>query len=135
MYRNILVPVAFDHDRRPDAALAVAAKLADAGAEITLLHVMEEVPNYAIDYMPEGYLDNLREAVQKELRALAATVPGGKAMLAHGAPGPEILAHARDNATDCIIIASHRPGLTDYFLGSTAARVVRHAQCAVHVLR
>jgi universal stress protein F len=25
--------------------------------------------------------------------------------------------------------------LQDYFLGSTAGRVVRHAQCSVHVIR
>ena len=37
--------------------------------------------------------------------------------------------------TDCVVIASHRPGLQDYLLGSTAARVVRHAACSVHVLR
>ena len=36
---------------------------------------------------------------------------------------------------DCIVIGSHKPGLIDYLLGSTAARVVRHAPCAVHVLR
>lgn len=135
MYRNILVPVAFDHEQTPEAALAVAAKLADKGARVTLLHVMEEIPNFALDYMPAGYLDNLREAVQAELSALAAKVPGGIAALVHGAPGPEILAYARDNETDCIVVASHRPGLTDYFLGSTAARVVRHAKCSVHVVR
>ncbi|WP_371932559.1 universal stress protein [Pararhizobium sp. IMCC21322] len=43
--------------------------------------------------------------------------------------------YAESNGVDCIIIASHRPGLQDYFLGSTAARVVRHAHCAVHVIR
>jgi len=135
MYRNILVPVAFDHNQSPDAQLAIATRLASPEARITLMHVMEEVPNYAIDYMPEGYLDNLRVAVQAELSALADKVPGGTTVLTHGAAGPEILAWARDNEADCIVLASHRPGLTDYFLGTTASRVVRHAKCAVHVLR
>ncbi|MDP2063847.1 MAG: universal stress protein [Phaeovulum sp.] len=135
MYKNILVPVAFDHDQSPDAALAVAAKLADKGARITLLHVMEEVPAYAIDYLPEGYMQNLGEAIEAELAALAAKSPGVTPALARGAAGPAILAWAEDNEADCIIIASHRPGLSDYFLGSTASRVVRHAKCAVHVLR
>ncbi len=135
MYRNILVPIAFDHDRDPEPALAAALALADAGARITLMHVMEEVPNYAIDYMPEGYLDNLAVAVQAALDDLARKVPGSATILIRGAAGPEILAWARDNDPDCIVIASHRPGLTDYFLGSTASRVVRHAKCSVHVLR
>jgi nucleotide-binding universal stress UspA family protein len=33
------------------------------------------------------------------------------------------------------VIASHRPGMADLLIGSTAAQVVRHAPCAVHVLR
>ena len=47
------------------------------------------------------------------------------------------LGHWRHNAqgVDLIIVASHRPGLQDYFLGSTAAKVVRHAKCSVLVIR
>ena len=52
-----------------------------------------------------------------------------------GHAGRTIVDHAVENHVDCIVIASHRPGLEDYFLGSTAARVVRHAPCAVHVIR
>ena len=54
-------------------------------------------------------------------------------IVGHSANG--ILDYAEKNEIDCIIVASHRPGYQDYFLGSTAARVVRHATCAVHVLR
>jgi nucleotide-binding universal stress UspA family protein len=54
-------------------------------------------------------------------------------VVGHGANS--ILDYAEQNEVDCIILASHRPGYQDYFLGSTAARVVRHATCAVHVLR
>ncbi len=34
-----------------------------------------------------------------------------------------------------IIIASHRPDITTYLLGSNAAAVVRHAECSVLVWR
>ena len=47
----------------------------------------------------------------------------------------KILETAEDEGADLIIIASHQPGIQDYFLGSTAARVVRHAQCSVLVTR
>jgi len=33
------------------------------------------------------------------------------------------------------MIASHKPGMSDYFIGSTAARVVRHAQVSVLIDR
>ena len=42
---------------------------------------------------------------------------------------------AEKSAADLIVINSHRPGVQDYFLGSTASRVVRRAPCAVMVLR
>ena len=46
-----------------------------------------------------------------------------------------ILDEAEKSGADLIIIASHRPGLQDYLLGSTAAKVVRHANCSVLVVR
>jgi len=52
-----------------------------------------------------------------------------------GNPGPTILTSADECGADLIIVGSHKPGLQDYFLGSTAARVVRHAQCSVLVMR
>jgi nucleotide-binding universal stress UspA family protein len=46
-----------------------------------------------------------------------------------------ILAAAEERNVDLIVVASHRPGLQDFLLGSTAARVVRHATCSVLVKR
>jgi nucleotide-binding universal stress UspA family protein len=56
-------------------------------------------------------------------------------MVLYGHPAQSILDFASNNGVECIVIASHKPGLSDYLIGSTAARVVRHAQCAVHVVR
>ena len=56
-------------------------------------------------------------------------------VLLNGHSGRTITDHARKIGADCIIVGSHKPGLSDFLLGSTAARVVRHAPCAVHVLR
>ncbi|MDH3475684.1 MAG: universal stress protein [Rhodospirillales bacterium] len=36
---------------------------------------------------------------------------------------------------DLIITGSHKPNVSDYLLGSNAARVVRHASCSVFVVR
>ncbi len=52
-----------------------------------------------------------------------------------GHPSTEILAFATEIGADMIVIDSHDPGLVDYFLGSVAARVVRHAHCSVLVAR
>ena len=136
MYTNIVVPVVFDHGERSADSLKVAKQLLDDGGKITLLHVMEEVPSYATTYMPEG----LREQHQKD------AVSGLKEMVkdldadctfavVHGHSYTSILEYSNTHEADCIVIASHKPGFEDYFLGSTAARVVRHAKCGVHILR
>lgn len=134
-YSNILVPVAFDADDRPEEALSVARTLAAPDARVTVLHVMEEPPAYAISYMDKDYQRELRTGLQSELDTLAAEVPQGSGVLLEGHAGRSILDFAAEARVDCIVMRSHKPGLQDYFLGSTAARVVRHAPCAVHVLR
>lgn len=135
MYRNILVPVAFDEDHDPSRALSLAQKLADPDGKITLLHVMDEVPGYAISYLPRDFRADAREAVKADMNARIADIPGAQAEVIEGHAGRDIVAYASEHEVDLIVIASHRPGLSDLVLGSTAARVVRHAPCAVHVMR
>ncbi|MFD1511548.1 universal stress protein [Lacimonas salitolerans] len=135
MYHNILVPISFDEDRDAKGAIEVAQALGAEGARITLLHVMEEVPGYAISYMPTDYINESRKAVQSELDEMAARLPDGQGVVVSGHSGRTILDWAESHKVDCIVIASHRPGMQDLFLGSTAHQVVRHAVCAVHVLR
>lgn len=135
MYKNILVPVSFDEDRDSAGALNVAQVLADGDAQITLIHVMEQIPAYAISYMPRDYMVESRQAIEAELSDMAATLPNAQGLVVDGHSGRTILDWASENNVDCIVIASHRPGMTDLLLGSTAAQVVRHAACAVHVVR
>lgn len=135
MYKNILVPIALDHDRDTSEALGIAKALSAKGAKITALHVMEEVPAYVAQYLPEGQLeDNVKELAARMKEALAGEA-NIKIKVVSGHAGHAIVDFAKHNDVDCIVVASHRPGLTDFFLGSTAARVVRHAPCAVHVSR
>ncbi|MBK0397726.1 universal stress protein [Limibaculum sp. M0105] len=135
MYKNVLVPVALDHAEKGNTALAVARQLLDQGGQITLLHVMEEIPGFAASHLPEGTLRRNEDAAVNALRELAGGAGDVTPKVVWGHSGRTILDYAEDNKTDCIVIASHKPGLEDYFLGSTAARVVRHAQCCVHVMR
>ena len=135
MYKNILVPISFDEDRDANRSIEIAKTLETQGGKVTLLHVMEAVPGYAATYMPEGYLENSRKGLEGELSKIADDIPGGVAKVISGHSGTSILDFAEDDGSDLIIIASHRPGMQDFFLGSTAHHVVRHAKCAVHVVR
>ena len=133
MYKNIIVPIALDHERDVEAALAIATALKTEGGKITALNVIDQLPSYATEYLPVDHTKSQADGVAKDIQA----VVGGIAEVAvvHGHSGRTILEYAEDNGADLIVIASHQPGLQDYFLGSTAARVVRHAHCAVHVVR
>ncbi|MGI9464424.1 MAG: universal stress protein, partial [Aestuariivirgaceae bacterium] len=52
-----------------------------------------------------------------------------------GRPHHALVSLADEIDADLILIGSHDPGLQDYFLGSTASSVVRHAKCSVLVDR
>lgn len=135
MYKNILVPVALDNEEgRVAQAVKVAKSLAADGAKITLLHVIEAVPSYAISYISSDVLADTRKGIIVEMNRLADEA-GASAKVIEGHSGRSILDYAEDDKTDLIVIASHRPGMQTLLLGSTATHVVRHAQCSVHVLR
>lgn len=135
MYKNILVPVALDHGHSVAEALQVARSLRADGGKIILLSVVEPIPGYVASYLPEGQLEKNRHEVEAGLKADAGGDGDVQTMVIIGHPGSAIVDHAKDQGNDLIVIASHKPGLQDFFLGSTAARVVRYSQCAVHVLR
>lgn len=135
MYKNILVAVALDHSPESGNAFRVAQALAEDGAQITALNVLEEIPVYAAHYIPEELLTNRRSEAEAELKAELGGLANVRAAVISGHAGQAIVSFAEEHDVDCIILNSHRPGLQDFFLGSTANRVVRHAKCAVHVLR
>lgn len=135
MYHNILVPISFDEDRDVGAPLKLARLFGVPGAKVTLLHVVERIPSYAISYLPADYMASARVAIRTELDKLAESVPGARGEVISGHSGKSILDWAKEHEPDLIIMASHRPGMQDLLLGSTATHVVRHAGCAVHVVR
>lgn len=135
MYKHILVAVAFDADHEPEQSLQAAKVLSLPDTKVTVLHVKEAIPGYAMSYIPADHDAELRLAIQNRLDGLAGQFENGTGILIEGHSGTTILEWAEANDVDCIVIMSHRPGLQDYFMGSTAGRVVRHAQCSVHVIR
>lgn len=135
MYKHILVTVAYDEGHDAGPSLQVAQTLADEGAQISLIHVMDPPPSFALSYMPEGWRDEMRNAIEADLTTLAGDWDNTAVHVTEGDAAQQILDIAQLQAVDCIVIASHRPGTQGLFLGSTATKVVSRAQCAVHVVR
>jgi nucleotide-binding universal stress UspA family protein len=135
MHRHILIPVALDHEAIVDRKIALARHLLDEGGQITLLTVLEQLPGFVSEFVDMKPENHLTQKVKGKLDDIAAGAPDIKSEVVLGKPGLRIAGYAEENGVDLIIIGSHLPGLQDYFLGSTAARVVRRAPCAVYVLR
>jgi len=136
MYKTILVPVDLAHTERCQPMIEVARKLGGEGSRIILLYVEEQVPNWIASELPAGILEKSSESAHSELKAMAnAAALRADVEIRSGHSHNTILSVADEMDADLIVIASHKPGLQDYFLGSTAAKVVRHAGCSVLVVR
>lgn len=135
MYKNILVPLAPDHNAVASQSMQAAKALLSPGGTITVMTVIEAIPSYVAQYLPQDQQERNKAEIEAQLAAEFAAEENVQVAVKVGHAAQAILDLAEQAGHDCVIIASHRPGLQDYFLGSTAARVVRHAQCGVHVLR
>ncbi|MDG1430702.1 MAG: universal stress protein [Paracoccaceae bacterium] len=134
MYKKILVPMALDHGVS-EKTLAIAKSLAGSASEITALHVYE-LPQGAVNaYLGEDLIAEGLARAKQVLEEKTSGLDGIKTEIARGHAYRTIIEYANANDFDCIVIGSHKPGLSTYLIGSTAARVVRHAPCAVHVHR
>ena len=134
MYAKILVPMALDHDISPQT-LAIAEALRAENGQVIALHVHEEPQGSVSSYLDKEVVQAGRDAAKAMLADKTSPLPNVTPVLISGHSARSIIDYANSNDVDCIVIGSHKPGLRDYFLGSTAARVVRHAGCAVHVHR
>lgn len=136
MYKTILVPIDMAHVAEGGKIVDIAKSHADNGAKIILLYVVEEIPNWAASAIPAGIIDKSKEESRQLLETLAeSSGPNVEARIRSGHAYNTILDEAEKTGADLVIITSHRPGLQDYLLGSTAAKVVRHANCSVLVVR
>lgn len=137
-WRRILVTTDFS----PASLVAVryARVLAEERhADLTVLNVVEP---FHVDWKmntSERQRDE-RDEAGRALAALAATELGGmvnaRIELRAGQPAEAIVEFARIMQADLLVIATQgRTGLARVLMGSVAEQVVRHAPCAVLVVR
>ena len=136
MYKKIIVPIEIGALDRGEKAFRKASTLLDTGGEIMLLNVVEDVPTYVAIDLPTELIQNAIDDAEQKLGMLIRTsgIPA-RIEIGHGRPAHSILAAAETHGADLIIVASHVPDFSNYFIGATADRVVRHAKCSVLVDR
>lgn len=136
MYKTILVPIDLSDSEKGKAMIKIARMMGDKDARIILVNVIDVVPAYVAAQVPGAILNKAGENAGDELKAIARAA-GIKPDIEvrSGAAHNAILDLAEKLEANLIIVGSHKPGLEDYLLGSTAARIVRHARCSVLVIR
>ena len=136
MKKSILIAVDLGNAAKVDALIDHASRYDDSNFEIILLNVVEDIPSWAAVELPRGILEKSVQSSLEKLKALAKSSSievGVEVRVGH--PYKTILEVADEKSAELIIVASHQPDLQNYFLGSTAAKVVRHATCSVLVVR
>lgn len=134
MYSKILVPLSLEHGLA-SRALEAARYLKSENGEIIALHVYEPLSDSVRSYVSREDVTNALNEARRNLAERIGSATDVKPVLLEGHSGRAITDYAGQIGVDCIVLGSHKPGLRDHFLGSTASRVVRHAPCSVHVLR
>jgi universal stress protein F len=138
MYKNILVPI--DMEQLPNGEKLAETLLADGdiNSQFILLNVIEEVPSWVAAGLPDRseLLAQSKKYAREQLSNIASSANiHARIEVRIGHPYQTILNAAEEFQADLIIVTAHQPGLQDYLLGSTSDKVVRHAKCAVLVVR
>ena len=142
MFKTVLLPIDLSASSSWEKALPAALRLCEPEGG-GVLHVITVVPDFGLSvvgsYFEPGFEEKAMHKIGEDLEAwVANNVPSGTEVhphVVHGRVYDQIILAADRLGVDAIVMGSHRPELTDYLLGPNAARVVRHANQSVFVVR
>lgn len=134
--------VAVDGSPRAEAVVAAAARMAElADAKLVLLRaigVPSDMPREILSLIDRSVEDVMIGNAHAELERIAASLPEGRVeriVTPFATAWDGICRTARELDVDLIVIGSHGYGGLDRVLGTTAAKVVNHADRNVLVVR
>lgn len=134
--------VCLDGSPRAPKVLAAAVDLARlTGAKLALFHSVglpPEIQGDFVGFSPNELVDQMLDKAKKEIDAQAKSVPAelvdGTYVIV-GSPWDAICREAKKLDCDLVVIGSHGYGGIDRVIGTTAAKVVNHADRSVLVVR
>ena len=140
MYHKIFLPIDLGHTATNAKVIATAVDMARLWhGEIHAVTVAPPINPMVAPYLPQSVEKDTLSEIQEGLATLMSqSVPEDikvSIRVIEGAVYHEILHEAKKWQADVIVLASHKPELGDYLLGSNAAKVVRHAPMSVFVVR
>lgn len=141
-YKKIIVAIDFSESSKNVAARALDIAHTDT-AELSLLHAVEYFSPLSfgdeLSPSPDWLLVEEQLVKQAEESLLAFATEMGiedvPRVVSRGSPNHEIVAFAKEQGADLIVVGTHgRHGLAR-LLGSTASSVIHHATCDVLAVR
>lgn len=138
---TVLAAVDVAHAEDQVRILRRAKQLADLDG--SKLAIMTVIPDFGMSvvgsFFEEGAEHQALELAQSKLHELVKDILGDDSgiqhVIEHGSVYEKVLATASLLDATIIVVGAHKPDLKDYLLGPNAARIVRHANCSVHVVR
>ncbi|MDI3323282.1 universal stress protein [Pontibacterium granulatum] len=140
MFTKILLPVDLSHEDHIRELMRVAAKMVEGESpEVHMLYVDQSLIHTAgYPHLDEQSLADHRRDAKATMDRLLAALPAGLAGFSHcreGTAHDQILETAEELGVNVIVMMARKPGISSYFIGSNAERVVRHAGCSVVIVR
>lgn len=143
MSKSVLCAVDISNGKIDVPVLIQAAKLADMdGAQLDVVTVLPDFgESWVSGFFKPGFHEKAMQEAHVQLVALCEDVLGAERnasirhVVATGTAYQEILKTAESAGSDLIVIGAHKPDFKDYLLGPNAARVVRHSDVSVYVVR
>lgn len=143
MSTSILCALELSNDAQDRKVLQQAARLANLDdAQLDVVNVLPDFgESWVSGFFEEHHHEKAIKETVKHLEKLCKSVLGEERnakirhVVATGKAYQEILKVAETAGSDLIVIGAHKPDLKDYLLGPNAARVIRHCDCSVFVVR
>jgi nucleotide-binding universal stress UspA family protein len=141
MYKRILYPIDLEHTQEAEKSLKIAieeARRSDAKISVMTVATGFGMPIVASFFDEDTVKKALREVAIQLKKYISDNIPVDvetSAVVVEGNPAELILKQAKIDDVDLIVISSHNSQIENLLLGSCAAKVVRHSNCSVMVVK
>ncbi len=141
MFKTVLLAVDVNDPNGSKRPAETALQLTKS--EGATLHIMNVVPDFGMSIVGSFFTkDHNRQIMADAKAALESWVEGldgvPKDAVLHVDQGTiyeQVLKEAAQIKADAIVVGAHKSQLKDYLIGPNAARIARHAQQSVFVVR
>jgi nucleotide-binding universal stress UspA family protein len=139
----VLCAIDISDNEHDNAVIREAKKLADlAGVSLDVVTVVPDFGKSVVgSFFESDHHEKMVAASREALNTFVTATIGEEAnkatrhIVATGSAYEEIIKLAEKAQSSLIVIGAHKPDFKDYLLGPNAARVVRHSNCSVYVVR